>query len=349
MFPIRVRTATSTPSSRIAGPSPRRRPSGPVHERRWTWRAPASTTSSSSTSTPASPRRSSSVRRLSRNGDRQLTRTGGLSFAGGPWNNYVMHAIATVVGELRDRPGALGLVWANGGYVTKHSFGVYGTATAAIGLPPRRAAGRDRRRPAAQPHRRPTQPAAPWSRPTPSCTIVRAGRSTPLRVASWRTDGGHGARGADGDTVGSLCAGEWVARRQSRSTPTAAFGSDHGATWPFPSSSTATPARRRDAFVVAGATRPRRRHDGGRERASSNARPATPSSCSISSDTRHQSIAARPLLEEPKHAPYVHGESGLDGADLPDPARAEAGEDAVAFIVESARRGKASGWCRPVR
>ena len=29
--------------------------------------------------------------------DRQLTRTGGLPFAGGPWNNYVMHAIATVV------------------------------------------------------------------------------------------------------------------------------------------------------------------------------------------------------------------------------------------------------------
>ena len=34
----------------------------------------------------------------------QLTRTGGLSFAGGPWNNYAMHAIATIVGELRDRP-----------------------------------------------------------------------------------------------------------------------------------------------------------------------------------------------------------------------------------------------------
>ena len=28
--------------------------------------------------------------------DRQVTRTGGLAFAGGPWNNYVMHAIATV-------------------------------------------------------------------------------------------------------------------------------------------------------------------------------------------------------------------------------------------------------------
>jgi acetyl-CoA C-acetyltransferase len=59
--------------------------------------------------------------------DSQLTRTGGLSFAGGPWNNYVMHAIATVVNELRERQGELGLVWANGGYVTKHAFGVYGT------------------------------------------------------------------------------------------------------------------------------------------------------------------------------------------------------------------------------
>jgi acetyl-CoA C-acetyltransferase len=57
--------------------------------------------------------------------DRPLTRTGGLSFAGGPWNNYVMHAIATVVGELREQRGDNALVWANGGYVTKHSFGVY--------------------------------------------------------------------------------------------------------------------------------------------------------------------------------------------------------------------------------
>jgi acetyl-CoA C-acetyltransferase len=58
--------------------------------------------------------------------DRQLTLTGGLSFAGGPWNNYVMHAIATMVTALRSEPGT-GLVWANGGYLTKHSFGVYAT------------------------------------------------------------------------------------------------------------------------------------------------------------------------------------------------------------------------------
>jgi acetyl-CoA C-acetyltransferase len=59
--------------------------------------------------------------------DRQLTRTGGLTFGGGPWNNYVMHAIATVIADCRSRPGELALVWANGGFCTKHAFGVYAT------------------------------------------------------------------------------------------------------------------------------------------------------------------------------------------------------------------------------
>ena len=66
--------------------------------------------------------------------DGQLTRTGGLSFAGGPWNNYVMHAIATMVADLRSAPGERGLVWANGGYVTKHSFGVYSTEPSTDGF-----------------------------------------------------------------------------------------------------------------------------------------------------------------------------------------------------------------------
>lgn len=57
--------------------------------------------------------------------DRPLTVTGGMSFAGGPWNNYPMHSIATTTGLLRDDPDAVGLCTANGGYTTKHSFGVY--------------------------------------------------------------------------------------------------------------------------------------------------------------------------------------------------------------------------------
>jgi acetyl-CoA C-acetyltransferase len=66
--------------------------------------------------------------------DRQLTRTGGLPFAGGPWNNYVMHAIATMVTDLRAQPDEHGLVWANGGYATKHAFGVYSCRPPAEGF-----------------------------------------------------------------------------------------------------------------------------------------------------------------------------------------------------------------------
>ncbi len=56
---------------------------------------------------------------------RPLTVTGGLTFAGGPWNNYVMHSIATMAGRLAAAPGTRGLITANGGNLTKHSFGVY--------------------------------------------------------------------------------------------------------------------------------------------------------------------------------------------------------------------------------
>lgn len=59
--------------------------------------------------------------------DRPLTVTGGLTFAGGPWNNYVTHSIATMAEQLVANPGRRGLITANGGYLTKHSFGVYGT------------------------------------------------------------------------------------------------------------------------------------------------------------------------------------------------------------------------------
>ncbi|MGV0789953.1 acetyl-CoA acetyltransferase [Mycolicibacterium sp. XJ2] len=58
---------------------------------------------------------------------RPLTVTGGLTFAGGPWNNYVTHSIATMAERLVAAPGQLGLITANGGYLTKHSFGIYGT------------------------------------------------------------------------------------------------------------------------------------------------------------------------------------------------------------------------------
>lgn len=56
-----------------------------------------------------------------------LTTTGGLAFFGGPVNNYSLHGIAAMAERLRAHPGELGLVLANGGYVTKESVGIYGT------------------------------------------------------------------------------------------------------------------------------------------------------------------------------------------------------------------------------
>jgi acetyl-CoA C-acetyltransferase len=57
--------------------------------------------------------------------DRPLTVTGGLTFGGGPLNNYVMHSIARMVELNRENPGKVGLITANGGYLSKHAFGIY--------------------------------------------------------------------------------------------------------------------------------------------------------------------------------------------------------------------------------
>lgn len=56
---------------------------------------------------------------------RPLTMTGGLPFFGGAGNNYSMHAIASMVRALREKPKAIGLVAANGGFLSKYSVGVY--------------------------------------------------------------------------------------------------------------------------------------------------------------------------------------------------------------------------------
>lgn len=57
---------------------------------------------------------------------RGLTVTGGLPFFGGAGNNYSMHAIAEIIRRLR-ATGGIGLVGANGGFLSKYSVGVYGT------------------------------------------------------------------------------------------------------------------------------------------------------------------------------------------------------------------------------
>jgi inosine-uridine nucleoside N-ribohydrolase len=64
-------------------------------------------------------------------------------------------------------------------------------------------------------------------------------------------------------------------------------------------------------------------------------------------DIAVHSGASRPLVGEPKHAGHVHGESGLDGADLPAPTTPLDGTDAVQFIVDACHRHD-NLWLVPV-
>lgn len=58
---------------------------------------------------------------------RSLTVTGGLTFAGGPGNNYVSHSLAAMVATLRRDPGSLGLVSGLSYFATNHAIGLYST------------------------------------------------------------------------------------------------------------------------------------------------------------------------------------------------------------------------------
>ncbi|MGX7952885.1 acetyl-CoA acetyltransferase [Tsuneonella sp. HG249] len=67
---------------------------------------------------------------LSPDDPRGLTVTGGLPYFGGAGNGYSSHAIASTVERLRDRPGAFGLVGANGGFQSKYAALVLSTTPA---------------------------------------------------------------------------------------------------------------------------------------------------------------------------------------------------------------------------
>jgi acetyl-CoA C-acetyltransferase len=62
------------------------------------------------------------------------TVAGGLTFFGGPINNYMGHAICAMVRALREAPQEVGLLYAQGGYVTKHHALVVSARPAAAAL-----------------------------------------------------------------------------------------------------------------------------------------------------------------------------------------------------------------------
>ncbi|HEY2427543.1 MAG TPA: hypothetical protein VGI06_01335 [Acidimicrobiales bacterium] len=66
--------------------------------------------------------------------DRALTVTGGMTFAGGPLNNYVLQSTARMASVLRRDPDALGLVTAVSGMLTKQGVSIWGCRPPAVGF-----------------------------------------------------------------------------------------------------------------------------------------------------------------------------------------------------------------------
>ena len=251
----------------------------------------------------------------------QLTRTGGLSFAGGPWNNYAMHAIATIVGELRDRPAERALVWANGGYLTKHSFGIYAAT------PPPNGFRHDR--PQQEIDGLPVRPLADGDDVPAAAVEVEAytvmhdrggTRSWPSPPAGWATADGRGQpRPRPERPRRSPPASGWAAR--SKSTREEHCMSDEAGAGARPRDHhrlRSRPRRRHRHRRCGTHVRPRRHHDGRRQRTARAHHPQRPRDARAPRHRRSRALrAARPLLAEPIAAGDVHGASGLDGARSP--------------------------------
>jgi acetyl-CoA C-acetyltransferase len=59
--------------------------------------------------------------------DRQLTVTGGMTFGGGPLNNYVLQSTCRMASLLRAKPKSIGLVSSVSGMLTKQAWGLWST------------------------------------------------------------------------------------------------------------------------------------------------------------------------------------------------------------------------------
>ena len=123
-----------------------------------------------------------------------------------------MHAIATTMNDLRAGEGTTGLVWANGGYTTKHAFGIYSTEPPTN--PFRHAYPQDEID--AMPSRELALPAdAAGPTTIEAYTVMHSRDGVPEQViASCLVEGGRRAWGTSSDagTAAALCDGEWVGR-----------------------------------------------------------------------------------------------------------------------------------------
>ena len=236
----------------------------------------------------------------------------------------------------RPSPASDGLVWANGGYATKHAFGVY---------------SHRRRRPTASvtPTRRTRStrcPDASWpSRSTPRAGDDRGVHGDALTatvhpetaIAACLLADGRRAWGTstDADLAAAMCDGEWVGRAVTLDDAGTMLTSDDRERWWHtlramaapdrpsivldcdPGTTTRSPSSSPRATPTCSASR---RSPATRR---STAPRATRSSCATCSSIDvpvHSGCRAARWSPSRSTPTYVHGESGIDGADLPEPS-----------------------------
>ncbi len=153
--------------------------------------------------------------------DRPLTLTGGLTFGGGPGNNYTSHGIARAVGALRAAPGDAALVTGLGWYATKHSVGVYASRPPAVRKGGDRAFAFAWRNVQGEVDALPrciVDPDVTGAVSVETYTVTFDREGAPERgILACRTPGGERAWGnvIDADTLALLCAEEGIGRTGS--------------------------------------------------------------------------------------------------------------------------------------
>jgi acetyl-CoA C-acetyltransferase len=142
--------------------------------------------------------------------DRPLTLTGGMSFAGGPYNNYELQGTARAAELLRSGQGRTALVSCVSGVLTKQAFGMWGVEPPAAGFVHADVSDEV----AAQAQVREVLDAYTGTARVAGCTVLQ-GRSQPARgVVLVDVPGGQRALATteDADWVERLQQDEWVGR-----------------------------------------------------------------------------------------------------------------------------------------
>lgn len=143
--------------------------------------------------------------------DRDLTITGGMAFAGGPYNNYFLQATARAAELLRAGEGRTALLSCVSGILTKQAFALWSTQPPAAGFVRRDVTAAV----AAAMTARPVVETYTGDGTIVGCTVLHARGEVSRAVALIDTDGGARALAVshDEETITGMEREEWVGRR----------------------------------------------------------------------------------------------------------------------------------------